>query len=357
VLLKMMAKKPEDRFGSAQEVVDALAPFGTENSLAHLLGIGALEEATGESPVQPLPHPLPEELSRLTAATYETPAIASGLAGDALPSAKSARQRTRWFWAAGACVVAGALALVLWHAASTPNVPRNDVDAAGWRLLDDLPPRQHHFLLDRKPFALGTPADDSAIFRWDKGDQVVNLLDPGYLLLILGKNSRPRFSFEAAVSQAPWTGNVGIFWGYREDPAKEKDETYKAKQEHGPFFGTFQMLKLVHEIGDHQENRYFVERIAGKIRHNKGGQIAPDLLLEARQSIEPPRNGVALLQIEVENDRPKIASINGFVLNMLYGPGAAQTPLPDTCVGGLGLISLSHTASFRNARFIAYSVP
>ena len=63
------------------------------------------------------------------------------------------------------------------------------------------------------PIPAGGEAEDPRIWSWDQGQQLVEVRGSNLLLFQLGTTSRSRWAFEAGISQAPWTGNVGLFWG------------------------------------------------------------------------------------------------------------------------------------------------
>ena len=101
--------------------------------------------------------------------------------------------------------------------------------------------------------------------------------------------------------------------------------------------------------------RYVIRRIKGKLRHNIDGGIAVNQFWEMEQSVDPPRNSVAIMQIDVAANKPNAAIFNGSICRDLYSAAVdKQMEPPQSCGGAFGLVSLGHAATFRSARFIIH---
>ncbi len=98
----MTAKAPADRYPTAWEVAEVLAPFAADSQPARLLlsAVGAVAPA-----LHPLPTRQPDDLERLTASPHETP---FQIAGTVALSARAApppggvcwRSARRSYWLA-----------------------------------------------------------------------------------------------------------------------------------------------------------------------------------------------------------------------------------------------------------------
>lgn len=354
ILLRMVAKNPDERYRSGRAVAEALAPFAVGSAPAALGAAGR-----GEPRVQPLMQPLPEELSRLTQSVVETPRDTPTVSTVALaPPPRKVR------WLLVACVLVGILGVVSWlygpalfiAAPDRKLKPPDPAPSLGdvptsLRNLDKLAARQYYPLLDQTPFTLDGALDDPHFSRWDKGAQLLQMIASRKQLFFLGKTSRSRFSFEVAINQAPWTGNIGIFWGYHEDEKIKKDETYKKDGVPGPYFASFQMVKLHHEVGPRQEDLYFVTRHKGRLRWNKQGELAIEQDGTAWPAHPVPLKRVAtILQIEIDGSKVRSARLGPVELDTLYSPVESER-----CQGALGVISITHGGTFTNARFIIHS--
>ena len=87
VLLRMTAKAPADRYPTAREVADVLAPFAADSQPVRLI------QSAGVAVVpilRPLPTRQPDELERLTALPHETPFYLAGTVGMPAPAAPTA---------------------------------------------------------------------------------------------------------------------------------------------------------------------------------------------------------------------------------------------------------------------------
>jgi hypothetical protein len=220
--------------------------------------------------------------------------------------------------------------------------------AVGLRSLDELPIRQLFPLLDRTPTVVGWDKLDTRAWRWDEGQQIIEVNGPGDLLFVLGTTSQARFTLEAGISQAPWTGNVGLFWGFREDAVRKQAKV--PNQE----FAWFQMVTLWQGIGAKGEYLHAVQRGKGALVHNRNGQIEVAPHFSFKHDI-PLLTGVEkILLISVERDRLNHALLGPLELTTLFGEIPNKIFQSQSCDGGLGVIALSHQATFSSVRFIAH---
>jgi serine/threonine protein kinase len=346
VLLRMTAKDPDDRYQTGQEVVQALTPFAAGSQPALLLG-----QETAEPHIRELPRPLPEEIARLTRSPGVTP---SALA----PAPASGTGRSlirRRLLALAACLLVGGLALLAWVA--VPRLLKSDGDSpdpepvpaapnrAGLRLLDELPLHTYHPLLDRPSLPVGHDTEQPRKWRWDEGLRLLEVKGSGTFLFPLGTTTRSRFTFEAGIDQAPWSGNVGLFWGYREDAAIRRD------RKPGPEFATFAFLLLAHRVGASGEDVYSVRRGSGALRFDRQGELLIHTHYHAKHDLPQLVGGEKMLQIVVDQGLLRRALFGSIELTSLCSDGAGR-PSPG---GALGLLALGHRATFANVRFLASS--
>jgi eukaryotic-like serine/threonine-protein kinase len=357
VLLRMTAKDAGERYPTAREVAGVLAPFAVGSRPLQLLG--ELKQAA-ETAVQPLPHPLTEELSRLTIPPHDTPMNTP--AAHAVSARARPRGKRRVLLAAGilTCAVAASASLVFRSGEGQPDkLQRTQPDAAPGRvvpspgmptvrLLDTLRTGTLHRLLDQPPLPVGCASGDARAYRWDAGENQLKVEGDGTLLFLLGTTSRSRFGFEAGLRQLPWSGNAGIFWGYKEDAS------LRAAARAWQKFAWFQMMVLRKETGKKLENRFFVQRARGSLFCNQFGDIVSNLAFLSRHDVLMPTDET-ILKIEVESNRLRHAWFGSVNLEKLFDEDANKVFRQEPYAGGLGLITDSTSTVFSDVRFILRS--
>ncbi len=353
VLLRMMAKDPAHRFSTGQEVADALAPFtaGSQNlqALVDTAGGAAL------TPLQPLRAPFPEEISRLTVTIGETSAKSS-LLEETIDVRQPPRSRKR----VGLLVGIGGLFVGLaalgsffvpdLHAPRDPEpkkaadpVTNQDVHTSGPRLLDNFPLRKYQVLLDEPPQQIGTRAA-AGTWHWDKGMQTVKVEGPQLLLLQLGTTTRKCFTLDTGITQHPWAGNVGLFWGYRENTAAKEGRV--PSQE----FAWFQII-IIHKTVDYA--KYSVRRASVILRHNDLGQVVTETQYKAKEDLPELPEGEKILEIVVDHNNLRRAYLGRSELLELSSEAVNSKFKLEPGQGNLGLVSFGFHATFSKARFIA----
>ncbi len=352
VLLRMTAKAPDERYQSAREVAQALTPFAAGCQLLRLLD---RREQDAETPIRALDGPWPEELSRLTQPPHETPRSSR-----TDPATEPPAKRRGWRIPIGlgllACVLA-ALAAFAPGFLTRPGPGKTDVPgpetapralAPGPVALDDLKPRTHHRLLDRQPIPIGCDPDDQRRWRWDQGQHLLDVKGPGTLLFPAGTTSRSRYDFEAGIAQAPWMGQVGLFWGYREDAA------LRGAKAPDKVFARFQMLVIWHRTGPQGEDLLSVRRGKAALHYDALGEMQTSAHYSCKHDV-PLHQGEKILAISVQGGRLSRAVLGQVELTKLYSDAANKTYAALPYQGALGAISLSHHATFSNLRFLAHS--
>ena len=358
VLARMTAKNRDDRFATAGQAAVALAFFADD-----LIDESYATSKMSESPVvTPLSGKLPEELLPLTVPAAPT------VTADTT-RAKPHGRRARWFVfaALSACLaiaVAAIGTIALIHPTdpvrnpiapvagglpdAPPDAPPGGKEMAERRRLDLLRPNVHHVLLDRIPFSLTGVESGPQKWRWEAGHQTVEATWPDTLLLELGTTTREAFLIEAGIKQIRWTGNIGLFFGYREDQAvrlaKRPDTT----------FAQFQMvtLSVLHRNG---QELHFVERAKAELSFNDRGAINFNMIFDRdhRQQVPNPVRGEAILSLQIDHGELFRARLgNDDLANLCRAEANAQCTR-NSYSGGLGLVSLGHHAMFGNARFLA----
>jgi len=354
LLLRMMAKKPGDRFQTGQEVADAMAPFAAGSQTMRLVDTTGVEQA----PVAPLSEPFPEELSRLTVAAGDT-SQSSSVGADAVVLPKSQRIRTRMAWFVVASILIASLTGLAW--VILPNL-RNRGDEnqtkanqppdigplkAGPREMDGFLANTHVNLLDKRPVAVGNMDAVSGAWRWDKDRELVTVDGPNCLLLQLGATSRNSFTVESAIAQYPWTGSVGLFWGYRED--QEKKASKKTQQE----FAWLHFIMIDKESLP-TGNILAVQRGTAFLKFDGNGRIWMNPHHMARHEIPEGAGGEKILRFTVMSDHLRKARLDSDDLPLLFPDFLNKKLESRPSQGAFGLFTMRYSAVFSKARFMAH---
>ena len=352
ILLHMTAKNPCDRYATAGEVARALEGFAA-GSRSGSLCEGAVESV----------RPVPEELRLLTSGTFETRPT------DLPPSAQSPpaplrRRRGLWIGVgvlACALVVAVGLAIpALFPRRDGGTEGDPDLNGAsqslvegpggkqfpGVRRLDELELDIHHPLLDRPPVVVGIAAGRPGAWRQDAGRQHLEVKGSKNLFFLLGTTARARFKLEAGIAQSPWTGNVGVFWGYR-----EVAEVKNAKAS-GEEFAWFQFASVVRQVSDRGLKHDYVQRGRYAVFCDKFGEVQLKSHLTCQHKLPLLAAGEKILVVTVEPNRLASAWLGSIELTDITSPAANKHMELDPYAGGMGVFSISHQATFANVRFV-----
>ncbi len=193
--------------------------------------------------VKPLPPQLAEELERLSTRVQQPLPSAPTVVSSSGPPPTAPRRR--WLLAAAGlltCVLAvlgSFLVPGLWDRTGKgerpvvgPNPEAEEIplplSPARLLSLEDLPPTKQFDLLKKgesQPDLFGfSQGDGLATGRWLPGRQQLVISPTGVVLIQMATTAKekPSFSFRTLVDQRPWSGSIGVFWGYQEDEAVKK---------------------------------------------------------------------------------------------------------------------------------------
>lgn len=333
VLLGMTAKDPKDRYPTARETAQALAPFAEGSQLLQLV-----KGVEGSELPEQLLEPFPEELNRLMDVPIGTPESIPRTSRPGGP-----RPRLGWRRVLGIVLLAGALAVLLWFLGSalfpSPALP----------LLDKLGSGKHH-LLDQAPHPIGFEGEDPRIWTWNKKHRLLEVHGPKVLLFPLGTTSQAQFELQVGITQSPWAGNVGVFWGYNEDAAARQARVPDQK------FAWFQMVYLV-RVDDKGRSSNYLWRGKGTLTYDKSGamQVAPDA--SHSEQLGALDSSETILLIKVDQNRLIRVAFGSKDLTSLSSKDTNQLYLEQPFQGSIGLITLGNDATFGNVWFTPQTQP
>jgi serine/threonine protein kinase len=341
VLLKMTAKDPAQRYRAGQDVAEALAPFSAEAPSIQQTPL--LERAKldiEETPLRPLTLPLPAEFSHLTTSALDTrhdPPPTPSSVGKSKP-----KQSWAWVgWLFAAVVLASGSAALTWHFL--------DVQPA-FRDLDELPAFMYHALLDRPTLPIGYDNDDPLKWRFDKNLQTLDVKGADDLLFPMGKTSRSRFSIETGITQAPWKGNIGIFWGYRENADVKKNKTPDTE------FAWLQLIITEYHEDNVKGSYLMFLRGKGALFFNALGELRMKTHRKAGQDVVLPNPREKVFKIAVQDKQLILARFDGIDLEKLCSAATNGLFEPESYAGAIGLFTQGYSGTFSNAKFFANSM-
>jgi hypothetical protein len=216
VLKRLLAKQPDDRFATPAEAADALEAFSRG---ADLLGLAAAASSGRAERVQGPGEGLPHH--QATTTPHAPKAVtASGL--PAAPAGPLATPRRRWLAPALALVLLGGLGIaafvVFRRAGRDPGPPPDPSPPITSTAFPEQPaaPGVWNPLLEREPAPLRWPSPGKNSFRLHRPEQrEIALSCEGLGMLGLGHTTAPSYRIAVTVQQNPWTGGVGVFFGYQ----------------------------------------------------------------------------------------------------------------------------------------------
>ena len=334
ICLKALAKRAAERYTTAKDLADDLRHFLGSAAFAEWAAVrfrSRAEEAVST--------PAFDQRSIQTAPTPAT----------TMSAAPPNRTRRKLLWGLTACVVLAGLGLAVWLVVVATG-PNADLHETGPRSLDSLKRDAPFQLLERKPLAVGWNLDNPRWQLWNSEEKLLQITGGPSRLLVVGTTKLPSYDFEVAIKQAPWTGEVGIFWGLHEDTALKQQRIPRKD------FAWFHFLRIEHRIGPNGQAVRFVHRGKGSLRYNQQMDVAVTTTSFFVQPIER-LSGLVRLKIEVKGNRLRNAELGREFLTELCS-NTANTQYRDVPYdGALGILALSHTATFSEVRFVARSNP
>lgn len=316
VLNKMLAKKPEERYQQPAEVAQALDAFTELSDLAVLL--------PGEAPFGP----------SLRSGSTERNTLKTSQ-GRKVPFSSAA------VWWALALLLIGGTTLTFysfWPRGEDPPPPEKKPveikkEPGGPPEARDMEIGKFYALLKKPPEPLQWKKDLPPP-AWNEGREEIVAAPVGDSGMLGLADIPPgtSYRFRIALCQSPWSGMVGVFFGY-----------YKEKVE-GKTVIKWQSLTLTREA----ENKFRIIRRRMEQKEKglpQGEQIASHPL--------PPPTGVEeFLEIVVRGKDLRKVYWGGLELDQLYGEQVNKTHSPDIYPGWLGVSVANHQAVFRNGQLM-----
>ncbi len=192
--------------------------------------------------------------------------------------------------------------------------------------------------------------DGQTTGRWMPGRQQIEINPADTVLIQLGADDRqsPEFTFEILMSQRPWSGAVGLFWGYQENAAA------KAARQPEQAFARCQLLLLFHgQRPNGGPEQFFMQRAAAEVCYGVDGGIVLGLL-SCSQDFLPFFGGEQLAQIVVRGSQLKFARFGDADLASAHHIEANKKFQPADYRGAFGVITRSANLTIRQPRVMPH---
>jgi serine/threonine protein kinase len=329
ILLRMVAKRPGDRYQTAKEVAAAIAPYTKGSDPAALA-------SDDQNRLRAISTPIPEDLSRLTVSLADT---SREIPTATLLAPPRPDMRKTIGVSLATCALTAGLAALIWFAVipwrpiDPPKQPVAPIANANenprYELLNPFTPPFNHEKLDANRWEWNARSNTLHIH---KGRMPI--------YFALGDTNHDRFHLEANIHQAPWNGNVGIFWGYQEENTK-------------PVFATLQMLTVIkHPPGSMMKHPYAVERSSMKFFYDDLGIVRTSQHTKGAHAVPELPDGEHLLTATIQDRKLTQVMFQGISLNDLCDAHTNEQFEDSHYKGRVGIFSKSDAAMFSRFTFI-----
>ncbi len=221
VLDRMLEKEPQKRYATPREVVAALAPFGKESDCRQLVAV-AQERSAATRPDGQIVSVHSGETAGFKDRTPGSPGKVPGGATVRGP------YRKRWLAAIAASVVAGCLLLAWtfgggWTGSREVSDPQQPVGPLGKPDPAPAPVKNRAVLFGEPNDLLEEPPKEllwaklpTHFLNFMPQSRQLRVGTSAVSLLGLGSTINADYRIKLCITQSPWLGNAGLFFGYHE---------------------------------------------------------------------------------------------------------------------------------------------
>jgi hypothetical protein len=226
----------------------------------------------------------------------------------------------------------------------------------GANSVDDLPWSVPHPLFDRLPYSVSGHAPGQDTWNLNRKTQRLTLNHRNPLLLQTGTTDRPRFTLEASIHQLPWTGGIGLYWGYREFPEAA------ALRKRNEAFASLQYIYLRQDPIPFLKPRpisYSVVRGVMRVGLDMRGELWIGRTEYARHPIPilAMTSEAKVLTLTVRNNHLQSATFAGIPLNDFREWESGVPVHEDFRSDGFGVLGFGHNATVDGFRYTSLTPP
>ncbi len=342
ICLKALAKQASDRYTTAKDVADDLRFFSGSASAEQKATVSCKPIGDGGA-AAPVPSATPASDQRAENIVPKGSTV--------IPATQPKWTQRKLAIGLAACVALAGLGLVVaaTRRHDAPDLSGDNKELAP-RSLDSLKRDSPFQLLDRKPLSVGWDFDNLQWQLWSPEEKLLQVIGGPSRLFVVGTTALPSYDIEVDIKQAPWTGEMGIFWGFHED------RTLKEQRIQKQVFAGFHFLRIEHRTSPKGVPVRHVHRGKGSLSYNSHQEVAVDTTSLFSQKI-PFLSGQVRVKIEVRHNRLVKVEIARESLTELCSKEANNLFQTVPYQGGIGLLTLSHTVTFSEVRFVSRSNP
>ncbi len=330
---RLLAKSPADRYQHPRDVAAALGPLSAGASLTALVAAARARQA--EPPTRPGDESIgPAAATRAQHVSSDVPQQPVAVPASVAPG----RRRSMPYVAAlllGVLLVAVVLLADSFFRPGPGELrePGPRPQPGEWFPLLRSPPRKV-LVADR--------AGDSVV-QYDRRKQRFALTSVNVSLWGLGEAPEDGYRLQVGMDQLPWSGHVGVFFGYQE------------KVVDGQRRMTYQLLEVRKHPpgGDRDGPQFFLERHLITVRPTTPGRFLFDCDTRATAAIPEPR-GEQTLELEVRKRGLFAVRWAGVALPELVTVKANAGLGPEDYAGDFGIYAFHSSGVFRNAQFLLF---
>jgi len=343
VVMRLLAKKPEERYQTPAEFLDAIEPFAVGADLSALIGTIPPVETTLN---------LPPALDR-PGASLSTPSMRRR------PSPKLPKHGAGpWIVIASALIAIAIRATMYLRFPATAESLAEEQSPPPTRTRMELPmgleedwkPGQMYHLLGLEPVAVRWPGQGAGINKsFDPQARTFLVFGDGLSLFELARVNKPDFDFGITMMRNEWNEPVGpgLYYGLKSNPNPQ-----------GEILG---YLKCIHTTRDRNPmlnvQRFRLVRMSMSLSQPRrpgqqpGIPLAGELRAQAIPEILPKQN--VTLKISVRNRVLISVQWNDQLMLDLSQPGGAERGEFPDATGGIGIVNRGST-NFSNAWLIVH---
>ena len=196
-------------------------------------------------------------------------------------------------------------------------------------------PNRWHDLLAREPVELAGPGEGLQR-NWDRRQRTLAASALYPTLIELGSTSEPNYQVRITIRQTPWTGRVGLFFGYGNDDVVDSP---------------IAQYRLIHISQKHPARSGDLALFRSVMSQEKSGRHAIEMSdTRAVQDIAFPGQSTVKLEVEVRDGKiHRVAYNDQDCTNLTADPGALRDDR--LCVGAFGVYLENSSVGVEKAEY------
>lgn len=345
LVIKLLAKRREDRVQTADELIENLSTFTANTDLRSW----KQEFEKTLEPAQPSHTSLSSRAFASASVDTSIPSastrLQTGSVGPPDPASVKPKPQSRWVLRFIYLAIAVTLVpLAVWSVflisrEKIPSTPPDSFHRAGLRVFTEESAQKWCPLLDRPPVEVFWPSSNAlASHTWDPDQQQLRVTNDRFGLLGFGITDSLDFSLQIGIHQNRWEGGTGVYLGLRGWSPETPDVSWTG---------------LWFQISQFQRSKatfYRIDLMSIELKIDPSGRRELLTNTLASEKIEKPA-GEATFEIVTNAGKVTRIRFDGKLLNDLKRAVDKQ-PNPIDWTGAFGVLVQSADSTFRNCQFM-----